>query len=138
MIDAGRLRSVSLFGDLDAYDLAQVARWVVEVRAEPGDRLIEQGSMPYELFVIEEGTVDVVRDGEPLASLGAGDVVGEIALLARHRRMASVVARTPVRALALHVDALHELTEEMPELGDELRALMERRRAENEPGSGPH
>ena len=134
MIDAARLRSFPLFGDLDEYDLSQVARWVVEVRAAPGELLIEQGSMPYELFVIEEGTVDVVRDDEPLASLGAGDVVGEIALLARHRRMASVVARTPVRALALHVDALQELTEEMPELGDELRALMERRRAENEPG----
>ncbi|HET6714099.1 MAG TPA: cyclic nucleotide-binding domain-containing protein [Actinomycetota bacterium] len=134
MIDAARLRSVPLFGDLDEYDLAHVARWVVEVRAEPGESLIEQGSMPYELFVIEEGTVDVVRDGEPLATLGVGDVVGEIALLARHRRMASVVARTPVRALALHVDALQELTEEMPELGDELRALMERRRAENDPG----
>jgi len=134
VIDAARLRSLPLFGDLDEYDLSQVARWVVEVQAAPGEPLIEQGSMPYELFVIEEGTVDVVRDDEPLASLGAGDVVGEIALLARHRRMASVVARTPVRALALHVDALQELTEEMPELGDELRALMERRRAENEPG----
>ena len=134
MIDAARLRSVPLFGDLDEYDLAHVARWVVEVLAEPGESLIEQGSMPYELFVIEEGTVDVVRDGEPLATLGVGDVVGEIALLAQHRRMASVVARTPVRALALHVDALQELTEEMPELGDELRALMERRRAENDQG----
>ena len=134
MIDAARLRSVPLFGDLDEYDLSQVARWVVEVDAEPGELLIEQGSMPYELFVIEEGTVDVVRDGEPLATLGVGDVVGEIALLAQHRRMASVVARTPVRALALHVDALQELTEEMPELGDELRALMERRRAENDQG----
>ncbi|HEY5905906.1 MAG: cyclic nucleotide-binding domain-containing protein [Actinomycetota bacterium] len=134
MIDAARLRSFPLFGDLDEYDLSQVARWVVEVQAAPGELLIEQGSMPYELFVIEEGTVDVVRDDEPLASLGAGDVVGEIALLARHRRMASVVARTPVRALALHVDALQELTEEMPELGDELRSLMERRRAENDPG----
>jgi CRP/FNR family transcriptional regulator, cyclic AMP receptor protein len=134
VIDAARLRSVPLFGDLDEYDLSQVARWVVEVDAEPGELLIEQGSMPYELFVIEEGTVDVVRDGEPLATLGVGDVVGEIALLAQHRRMASVVARTPVRALALHVDALQELTEEMPELGDELRALMERRRAENDQG----
>lgn len=134
MIDAARLRSFPLFGDLDEYDLSQVARRVVEVQAEPGELLIEQGTMPYEVFVIEDGTVDVVRDDEPLASLGVGDVVGEIALLARHRRMASVVARTPVRALALHVDALQELSEEMPELGDELRALMERRRAENEPG----
>ena len=132
MIEAKRLRSVPLFGDLDAHDLAQVARWVEEVDAQPGELLIEQGSMPYELFVIEDGTVDVVRDGESLATLGSGDVVGEIALVGHHRRMATVVARTPVRALTLHVDALQQITSEMPELGDELRALMERRRTENE------
>jgi len=132
VIESERLRAVSLFGDLDAYDLQQVARWVEEVRADPGELLIEQGSMPYELFVIEDGTVEVVRDGEPIATLGPGDVVGEIALLGQHRRMASVVAQTPVRALALHVDALQSLTSEMPELGDELRSLMDRRRAQNE------
>ena len=47
MIDAARLRSLPLFGDLDEYDLSQVARWVVEVQAAPGELLIEQGSMPY-------------------------------------------------------------------------------------------
>lgn len=132
MIEPGRLQTLPLFGDLDAYDLAQVARWVEEVRAGPGELLIEQGSMPYELFVIEDGAVDVVRDGKSIATLGAGDVVGEIALLEQHRRMASVVAKTPVRALVLQVEALQSLTAEMPELGDELRSLMERRRREND------
>ena len=134
MIEPQRLRSVPLFGDLDAHDLSQVARWVEEIEAEPGEVLIEQGSMPYEIFVIEDGTVEVVRDGESLATLGSGDVVGEIGLFASHRRMASVLSRTTVRALTLHVDALQELTSEMPELGDELRALMQRRRTENESG----
>ncbi|MEX1263981.1 MAG: cyclic nucleotide-binding domain-containing protein [Actinomycetota bacterium] len=132
MIEPGRLQALPLFGDLDAHDLAQVAKWVEEVLADPGQLLIEQGSMPYELFVIEDGAVDVVRDGESIATLGAGDVVGEIALLEQHRRMASVVAKTPVRALVLQVDALQSLTAEMPELGDELRSLMERRRREND------
>lgn len=132
MIETERLRAVPLFGDLDAHDLAQVAHRVEEVHAEPGEMLIEQGSMPYELLVIEEGTVEVVRDGESIATLGTGEVVGEIALLGQHRRMASVVAMTRVRALTLPVDALQSLTSEMPELGDELRSLMHRRRAQNE------
>lgn len=134
MIERERLQSLPLFGDLDAYDLSHIARWVQEKTVEPGELLIEQGSMPYELIVIEEGVVDVVRDGEQIASLGGGDVVGEIALLSQHRRSASVVARTPVRALTLHVDALQEITTEMPELGEELRMLMERRRSENDSG----
>jgi CRP-like cAMP-binding protein len=134
VIEAGRLVAVPLFGDLDAHDLSIVARYVEETLAEPGDLLIEQGAMPYELFVIEEGSVDVVRDGEPLATLGPGEVVGEIALLAHHRRMASVVARTPVRALTLQVDAVQEITREMPEVGAALQSLMHRRESSNEGG----
>ena len=45
MIGTERLRVVPLFGDLDAHDLAQVARWVEEIHAEPGQMLIEQGSI---------------------------------------------------------------------------------------------
>lgn len=132
MVDPERLRTLPLFGELDAYDLGKVARWIDEIRATPGDLLIEQGTMPYELFVIERGEVDVERDGTRIATAAAGDVVGEIALLQQHRRMASVRARTEVSALALPVEGLQALTAEMPELGDELRGIMRRRRAENE------
>lgn len=132
MIEPQRLQALPLFGDLDAHDLAQVARWVDEIRAEPGTLLFEQGSMPYEVFVIEEGAVDVVRDGKPIATLGAGDVVGEIAVLEQQRRMASVVAKTKLLALALPVEGLQSLTAEMPELGEELRSMMEHRRTQNE------
>lgn len=132
VIEPERLQTLPLFGDLDAHDLAQVARWVDEIRAEPGALLVEQDSMPYELFVIERGVVDVVRDGEPIATLGAGDVVGEIAVLGQRRRMASVLARTELVALALPVEGLQALTAEMPELGEELRSLMEQRRSQNQ------
>ena len=132
VIEPERLQAIPLFGDLDAHDLAQVARWVDEIRAEPGALLVEQDSMPYELFVIERGVVDVVRDGERIATLGAGDVVGEIAVLGQRRRMASVLARTELVALALPVEGLQALTAEMPELGEELRSLMEQRRSQNQ------
>ena len=75
-IDAERLRQLDLFVDLDSYDLSQVCRWVHEVRADAGDALFEQGAIPYEMFVIEQGEVEVVRDGEVLAKLGPGETVG--------------------------------------------------------------
>ena len=129
MLDPARLREQPLLMDLDEHDRAQVARWIEEVRAEPGELLIEQGSMPYELFLIESGTVDVLRDGELLATLGAGDVVGEIALLAQQRRIASVRASSPVVALALPAEAFGQIAAEMPEFADELRQLMGSRRS---------
>ena len=124
MVDPARLRRQPVLLDLDEHDRSQLARWVEEVRAPAGDVLIEQGSMPYELFLIESGTVDVIRDEERIATLGPGDVVGEVALLARQRRMATVRAVTDVIALALPADAVQQVTTEMPEFADQLRALV--------------
>jgi CRP-like cAMP-binding protein len=124
MVDPARLRSQPLLMDLDEHDRARMARWVEEVRAAAGQLLFEQGSVPFELFLIETGEVEVLRDGELLATLGSGEVVGEIAILTRQRRMASVRARTAVVALALHATAFADLAAEMPEFADELRALM--------------
>ena len=91
-MDIERLRRLPLFGELDHHDLAQLMRWVREEEVADGDLLFEQGSMPHDIFVIEEGSVEVVRDGKSIATLGPGEVVGERALLKFERRWASVVA----------------------------------------------
>lgn len=131
VVDADRLRKLDLFADLDSYDLSQVARWVREVTAQPGDTLFEQGAIPYEMFVIEQGHVEVERDGETLATLGAGETVGEMGLMMQERRMASVRAATPVVALAIPADDLAELQAEMPEVWAAIRTTMEARRRSN-------
>jgi CRP/FNR family transcriptional regulator, cyclic AMP receptor protein len=133
-MDVERLRRLPLFEELDHHDLSQLLRWVREVSVADGDVLFEQGSMPHELFVIEEGSVEVLRDGERVATLGPGDVVGEMAVLRLERRWASVVATGKVRAVALGVDDLATMSEQMPELADRLRETMRRRQGENEGG----
>ena len=131
-MDIERLRQIPLFGELDHHDLSQLVRWVREVEVADGDLLFEQGSMPHDIFVIEEGSVEVVRDGRSVATLDAGEIVGERALLKLERRWASVVAVGHVRAVALSADDLAEMSEQMPELGDRLREMMARRERENE------
>jgi CRP-like cAMP-binding protein len=130
-VDVDRLMGLDLFTELDHHDLAQVARWAREVRAEPGDALFEQGALPFELFVIEEGEVEVVRDGEPLATLGAGELVGEMSVLRGERRMASVHAVTSVTAIALSADDLNEMAAEMPEVVRSMRRITEERARRN-------
>ena len=98
-----------------------------------GDVLFEQGAMAHDLFVIEEGSVEVSRDGRAVAMLGPGDVVGEMGLLKLERRWASAVAAGHVRAVALGADDLASMSEQMPELADRLRETMLRREDENEP-----
>jgi CRP/FNR family transcriptional regulator, cyclic AMP receptor protein len=133
-VDVERLRRLELFGDLDYHDLAEVARWVDEVQVAPGDLLIEEGALPYELFVIEEGTAEVERGGEVVAKIGPGETVGEMALVLQERRAASVRATTPIRALAISVEEFQEMAEEMPEIASQIRATTERRRRENQAG----
>ncbi len=132
-MDVERLRRLPLFGELDHHDLSQLSRWVRDVEFADGDLLFEQGSMPDDLFVIEEGSVVVSRDGRPVATVGPGEVVGEMALLKLERRWATVAAAGHVRAVALGADDLASMSQQMPELADRLRETMLRREYENEP-----
>jgi len=135
-MDVERLRRLPLFGELDHHDLSQLLRWVHEVEFADGALLFEQGSMPHELYVIEQGSVEVSRDGRRVAVLGPGEVVGEMALLNLERRWATVVASGHVHAVALEADDLASMSEQMPELAERLRETVLRREDENQPGSG--
>jgi CRP/FNR family cyclic AMP-dependent transcriptional regulator len=126
-VDVERLIHLPIFGELDHHDLSQIANRVVEVEIPAGTLLIEQGALPYDVFVLEEGTVEVTRDGESVATLGPGEVVGEIALLNPQRRTASVRATSAVRAVVLRTDDLDVMDEEMPEVTRQLRTIAERR-----------
>jgi MFS family permease len=71
---------------------------------EEGVMVVRQGDHGDRFFVIERGTVQVVRDGSITGELGDGDCFGEIALLRDVPRVASVVARTPLRVQSLARD----------------------------------
>jgi CRP/FNR family transcriptional regulator, cyclic AMP receptor protein len=129
-VDVERLRRLPLFGELDHHDLSTISHHVGEVEMSEGEVLFEQGSIPYEMFVIEEGTAEVTKDGEALKTLGPGDVVGEIALLRFQRRMGTVRVTSPLRAVTVSADDLHVIEEEMPEIAGQLRSIMAARERE--------
>jgi CRP/FNR family transcriptional regulator, cyclic AMP receptor protein len=127
-MDVDRLAKLPLFGELDHHDLSHVAGWVKEQRFAEGDVLIEEGGMPTDVFMLESGTVDVTHEEKLIATLGPGDVVGEIALLDPQRRTATVTATSVVRAVALSVEDFASMDTEMPEITKQLREIAERRR----------
>ena len=134
IVDVERLRSLPLFGELDHHDLAIVARHVREASAAAGEVLFQEGTIPYELLVIEEGTAEIVKDGRTIGSIGPGDVVGEMGLLRRQRRMATVRATSPLRAVAVAADDLAAIEAEMPEIDAELGQIV---RTRSEPPTAP-
>ncbi len=122
--DPDRLLAIPLFAGLDHAQRAAVAAVAREVRRPSGTTLVEQGEFGFELFALEVGAVDVIRDGEHVASLAEGDVFGETAVLQRAPRGASVVATTPVRLLALTAWDLKRLTRTAPPVATRLRDLL--------------
>jgi CRP/FNR family transcriptional regulator, cyclic AMP receptor protein len=128
-MDVERLRRLPLFGELDHHDLSTIARHVGEAEAAPGDVLFEQGSIPYELFVVEEGTAEITRDGERVGTIGPGDVVGEMGLMRLQRRTATVRVTTQMRAVTVSAEDLQVIEEEMPEIAGQLRSIMAGREA---------
>jgi CRP-like cAMP-binding protein len=126
-MDTAGLRNVPLFDELSPHDLERVAHRADEIDVPEGTHLLDEGRFPHEFFVVLDGTVDVVHDGQNVASLGRGDFLGEIAILEGLRRTATVVAATPVRAAVMHERDFRAMCEELPVVEQRVRAAIRER-----------
>jgi CRP-like cAMP-binding protein len=126
-ISADRIRAIDAFSQLGDDELEQAAGLARERTYDRDDELLHLDDWPEDLLALEEGEVEVRRDGEVLATLGAGCVVGERGVLQRTLRNADVVATTPVRALYFHMNKVKTLGRDIPELGERLQALADQR-----------
>ena len=103
------LSKVPIFAGLGQKDLGEVGRLTEEVDLPAGHVLMREGASGSEFWVIIGGSVDVSRGGTQLRSMGAGDFLGEIALVDRGPRTATATAATPVRAFVLGAREFHSL-----------------------------
>ena len=121
------IRGLPLFELCSKSDLRRIAALAEGRVLEAGTELIRQGEPGTEFYVVADGEIEVRRNGRRAASLGAGSFVGEIALLSRSPRTATVLATTPLRVLAIEGKSFVELLDSMPELWLKVaRALAER------------
>ena len=99
-----RLRKVPLFDTCNEKQLEFIASRVDEVDVSAGRVLTEQGRSGGEFFIILSGDADVKRGGKTVATLGAGDYFGEIALLDNGARTATVAATTMAASPARFIE----------------------------------
>src|SRR5204863_1390506 len=123
-----RLKSIPLFKDIPDQELGEIATFADEVSVPEGKLLVEEGDYSYEFMAIEEGSAEVLRDGQHVADLGPGDFFGEMGLLEKDRRSATVVAKTQMRLVTLTGWDLKRMEKSLPQAVQQIRATMEQRR----------
>jgi CRP/FNR family transcriptional regulator, cyclic AMP receptor protein len=111
---AALLRNVRLFSELDERDLESLADEFNERRFAAGDKVALEGEGGLMFFVVEEGELSVEVQGEPVSTLGPGSSFGEIALIDRRPRTATVSAVTDVKAFGLPVFVFRPFVEARP------------------------
>ena len=121
------IRNVPLFSRLSKQGLQEVASIADEIDFPSGKMLTQQGARGREFIVILEGAAEVEQDGRRINTLGKGDFFGEIALVTKLPRTATVTATEPLRALVITDRDFLALLKRSPEVGQGIvEALAER------------
>lgn len=122
-----RLKQSPLFEGLSRKQLASLARLSDDVDMPPGAVLCKEGARGREFFVIIDGEADVTQAGRHVATVGPGDFVGEIALLAHVDRTATVTAATGIRFFVVTDGAFSSLLHTDPRIEHKLLQALARR-----------
>lgn len=132
-MDPDNLRAVPLFASMAEPDLRTIATFASEDSVPAGATLMREDDYSNEMVAIESGTADVIQGGRKVADLGPGDVFGEMGVLERELRTASIVASSPMRLIRLTTWDVKRLP---VEIRDRLAELVETRRPPN-PADAP-
>jgi CRP-like cAMP-binding protein len=129
-LDTARLKRIPVFADLDDDALSHIAGLAAEVSVPEGKELVREGDYSYDVLVIEEGAARVERGGQHIADLGPGDVIGEMGVLERDQRNATVVATSSMLLMTLTSWDIRKLAKSAPQVVEHLRGLIEERKEE--------
>ena len=122
-----RLAQVSLFRGCDRAELDAIAQLGTEVTVEAGKELTTEGGAAQEAFLVMEGTASCTKAGVRVAEFHPGDFFGEMALISRRSRTATVTADAAMRLMVFHVTEFNRMLNETPAIAVKiLRTTAER------------
>jgi CRP/FNR family cyclic AMP-dependent transcriptional regulator len=110
------IKRVPLFANCSKRELEEVAGIADELSMPEGKELTREGATGHEFLVLVEGSADVRRKGRKINTLGAGDFLGEIALITGAPRTATVTTTAPSQMLVVTARDFRSLLRHMPSL----------------------
>ena len=129
---AARLSVVEAFQHLPAEELAEIERTLNLLPVARGQALIRQGDLAGSLYVVVSGRFKVMREGnpKPIAEIGAGHPIGEIAFFAGGERAATVIAERDSLVYELKREEFDRLAERSPRIWAAITTQLARRLGE--------
>jgi CRP-like cAMP-binding protein len=126
-MDESTLRSIALFESLPSDSRSAIAQHADELDLPEGTELVRQGDFAYEFFVIEDGSAEVLRDSERIAELGPGDFLGEMGIVGKVVRNATVRTTSPARVIVMSEQDFRSMSRTNPEVASRIEAAVEQR-----------
>jgi CRP/FNR family transcriptional regulator, cyclic AMP receptor protein len=123
------IRKVPLFARCSRAELKEIALLADEIDLHEGTEMTREGAPGREFFVLLDGTADVKKNRRRVNTLGPGDFFGEIALVSREPRTATVIATSPVRALVITDRSFRRLLDDAPRVQTKVMEAMAERLA---------
>lgn len=126
------LQRLELFGACTPSQVRRIRSLLTMLTVDPGTVLMREGAYGFECVIITDGLAEVTVGGRVVATLGAGDVVGEMSLLGGDARTATVVAVTPLTFYVCNAAEFAGMLELAPEFAAQVRRTADERRRANE------
>jgi CRP-like cAMP-binding protein len=126
-MDESDLQSIPLFESLPRDARRLIAQHADDIDVAEGTDLVRQGEFAYEFFVIEQGGAEVLRDGERIADLGPGDFLGEMGIVSKAVRNATVTTTTDSKVIVMTEQAFRSVSRSNPGVASQIQAAVEER-----------
>ncbi len=127
-MDATQLKRIRIFEDVPDDDLRVVTTFATSDEVPEGTVIVKEGDYANEFMAIEEGTAKVTRGGQEVAQLGPGDIFGEVSLIEKEKRAASVEATSRVRLIKIERWELERMKKRLPDVFRRIEQLADERR----------
>jgi len=127
-MDATQLKRIRIFEDVPDEDLRVVTTFATSDEVPEGTVMVKEGDFANEFMAIEEGTAKVTRGGEEIAQLGPGDIFGEVSLLEKDKRAASVESTSRVKLIKIDRWELARMKKVLPDVFHRIEQLAGERR----------
>ena len=131
-MDPSQLKRIPIFAEVPDEDLTVITTFATTDEVPEGKTIVKEGDYANAFMAIEEGTARVLRDGQQVGELGPGDIFGEIGLIEKERRTATVEATSRVRLIKIEHWELQRMKKKLPDVYEKIAQLAREREAGGE------